>query len=419
MSDDCVPIQDWIDAGCRGHFFGKSLGPFRGKNCQLNLWLRTIVGSLRDQNQDLIRLDEITRKVIPNLIADSSDPRLIDRWTAIKECVSSFIVPDGTPNLDRAIEAMKVLPKAVACDCKPAKTDIEGIDWLSRFPNSFGEDHWSGATWATFDILSALASHGRRKAQPHVLASQTTPILVADENVSSSGRDQGYVMSLTVELLAGPPGLVTPDWLSLALLPMPKDLLINRGPRTYPCFIDSVNRAIHAVLSGCSKHLRARWWIDSPGSDAILNTSGVVGDSAQTAAACATLAALEQYESDETPAISSDVPLLDQAAAVTAKLSFDLADVRRSTLEPVGLITEKRKEAKKCGITRVVVADKQDAKGLPVAATDHHSSLHRVATLGDAYEELLIRNSYVKNYQKFTQECWDRVWEIAETPADE
>jgi hypothetical protein len=282
--------------------------------------------------------------------------------------------------------------------------------------------------WVVYDLLWHWQNTDPSKpapAAPDVRASESTPFLAV---TSGSGR----VYRLVVELLDGPPGLVTPDWWPMGLLPFPQ---LPAGAKTRDerdrdaDFAEAANRLLTATVKflGDGKRLRLRWRVEPFRRDHSPGGNPICGRSGEAAVACVGAAVFEAlaYPGE---------PILNPSAAITAMVDGDDPDVGKRTLSPVHAptIPDKFQAAAEVGLVEVLVADGQkpdqlptypvlrpagDASAVPVGSRELTSA--RVGSVADALLELCTTNKCIRAYQKHVRDEFDKLWVQEETPREE
>lgn len=286
-----------------------------------------------------------------------------------------------------------------ALEATPAATVADGP--LARvFPASLTLE--TVGDWLVHDVLWHLSysepGQLANRDKGGLLAQEATPVLFTRD-----GNSTGLVLHLVAEVLPGPPGLVTPDWLPMGLVTFPES-----SSGEYADFLAVTQRAMTAVASAMQLPHRLRWRLEYRGSGS--NPWGGVfnDDSATAAAALVARAACEAFAGGGKDLLGRDV-------AITACLpapNTDITDLFNVSLGRVDgkTLPYKVNGARDAQISLVLVAEGQGTE-----AGSHGVQLVPCATLDDAYVAILDDNRYVRGFHKHIIEAWAQRWAKEET----
>jgi hypothetical protein len=271
----------------------------------------------------------------------------------------------------------------------------------------FYQDALRKATGMGFDLLEGAGSHAiwrllnlishwsprEEKAPAAKPEQERTPIFLATEK-GDANNSPDRVLFLVAERWPGP-RLITPDWWRLGLVPL--------GPNRE--FLSAVHTGFQAVLDSVTDiDFQIRWWLETYKSGGEWHEKVEPSDSAQVSATCVGLALSEK---------GLPRPLLDPTAGVSARL----LDSNRQTplldrrVGPVGLHEGKIKAATTAGIRTLCFAEDGPANN-----SVQSEIVQPVATVGDAYEAILLANKSIRSYREKVCEAWDAKWD--EEPTD-
>lgn len=300
----------------------------------------------------------------------------------------------------------------------------------------FEKDAWfmlKGATsdvayWTSYDLLLGWCGGTVRSRYM-----ATTPVAIVDRVAR-----KGYILWLTVELFPSDRGgPFTPDLRYLGLTS------IGAGKESFFEATQSVWAA-----SGLARHgWRGRWRLESVCPNYVkslcndLSYSLAAEDeardlfpaklaerSAEVSILCALLAASGDPAGDRGGGTELPSEPLDPGVLITATLNetWGAFSGRQSLLEhPVGHVADdglryKINAAFRGHIGRVLLSSKQraskeyEALGLSdptYGNTDHKVSIKSVSTVGDALNEMLLQNKYLRAYQQDCRNNWLKQWD--------
>jgi hypothetical protein len=251
---------------------------------------------------------------------------------------------------------------------------------LERFGLKLGKT-WSMENWRTLSFVMDGLNQSDNRLEGTAI--ERTPLFLA-------GPDSGRVLYLVVERIPGPP-IITPHWWRLGLVPLGKhDQLLH-----------AIHRGIQAVLSARSSRFHVRWWLDVyPGGggwhDDINDKDN---NSAQVAAACATLALCEPQQTES---------ILDTKVGVSGKLPDGELTRHLLTVELEDVTHEamKSQTAKKAGLHCIVFAPQSAERAKAAIEESDDFSIHGAPTLGEAFESLRLTSSDIRRVKTHTLQCW-------------
>jgi hypothetical protein len=298
----------------------------------------------------------------------------------------------------------------------PTGPDHRAVDSLDGRANGLPLSTVGG--WLVYDVLWHLrhsAKEGRPPASGGGLAAR-------EETAVLGAGGAGRVMKLVVELLPGPPGLVTPDWWPMGLIQFPQRPVVG-SDKTHQQFADFV-ASTQKLLSACvdaKQPYRLRWRLEPYRPHDPLDSGPFSGRSAEAAVVSAGLTVYERLG-------QPDRPVLNPNVCITAVVDGDDEDVRKRPLTPVNeaTISDKFRAAAEAGLHEVLVATGQQPDPLPEPvvlrrADDPGARLalrsHVVATVDAAYQEIVTVNKYVRAFQDAVVREHDGKWVMEATPA--
>lgn len=323
----------------------------------------TLLDALRGDHL-VQRLDEVKRGV-----ADDKLSKRIEGFAATLEAANS-----KPKDFSAAANAFNEAWRGDRPDLTKFTADPERpIPLADRYP-SLSLKTVGG--WQVYDLLWHFAF--TKPGEPitdsvgSLQAREVTPILVVGLGAQ--------VLKFVVEMLPGPPGLVTPDWWPMGLISFPPPGAMAADPDAESQIVDFL-ASIQKVLAteNAGKSGRLRWRLEPWTGNERLPAS-LEGRSAEAAAACAARAV---YERVAKPA----KPILSVKYAITA------------TVEPGGKLGIIKGLPHKCGaagradLTKVLVAKNQpDLPEIPGLR------VQPVATVAEAYSKLKKLNETLEPY---------------------
>jgi hypothetical protein len=275
--------------------------------------------------------------------------------------------------------------------------------------------------WLTYDALWHL-----KHSQPGALADVGQGGLLAREAIPAlftrTGMDSGLVLHLVTEILAGPAGLVTPDWWPMGLVefpPPPSEARDAEDRKRFADFLLATQRVMRAVAARMNLAHRLRWRLEYRQGDDNPWNRPITGRSAEAAAAVVARAVCEAVSSGQKSVLEPD-------ASITAcvqdlddpKAEFDF---HKAVLEKVddNSLRFKLAAAQQAGLTTVFVATDQGPKPLEALAAQFQGRFPETrATLEEAYEDLLYDNRFVVAYRQHEVSKWKDQWSEEETPRE-
>jgi hypothetical protein len=310
---------------------------------------------------------------------------------------------------DAARDFDQVWPIAGAVLPPPILTE-EDNDFCAYHERTGGRQ--GAGFWIVWDLFARL-----RGTAPPSDPRASIPILLFGE------AGKGKVAELTVELIDRGSGFrPDPFFLGLTALNEGKDGLtaLDEG-KGGAGFHQAMQRAWQRAGMddrGC----RGRWWVrgfqrphtDSrdPFAVAILS-----GRSAEAAACCALWAALGYIPGDADGKHVANHEL-DPLATISAQIAKGSESGRAIRLEPVSGVPEKLKAALDKKLSKVLVAQLQKEGNSADQATTSLGGPILVATLGEAFDELLLDRRAMSNSQQHVNRLWNNEWAEGTGDAD-
>jgi hypothetical protein len=310
------------------------------------------------------------------------------RWELIR-ALASF---KTNPNRETAKRTLPALQK-VNCILAANKKQVVGLstEWCTPYRQLLTKFFPAKRTGSPelFCFLDFAAKCFQIR-EPNVVR-ESTNLLVA--------KSIGRVLKLVAERVPGPPGMVSPGWWNLGLIPFEQD----------NAFVRAIHRGFGLVVEEhqTKSPWRLRWWLEQH-PDSRLGWFDAVeeGDSIEAAAACLAKALFDGPDRAR--------PLLDAKVAISVTISnprqinkgpsrFDELKLGR-----VGFPEKKIAAAELVGLTSVIFAKTDDPadQDMSVHKDGHHLIVRRLSTLGEAYDELLVTSSAIYKYKQLVCEDW-------------
>jgi hypothetical protein len=354
-------------------------------------------------NEFIDRLDEVT-----NLLDGWEVFHALEhRWKLLRALaiLRAGRLPEIHSNVTSAVAAFDGLQQKYDRPCGP----YPGEEALFRpvldtyFLSASGtpqEIDWRHSHWQLLDFLAP------QKAKMPVVT-ERTPILLANDNI-------GKVFILASERSFGPPGLVSPDWWKLGLLPLGED---NN-------FLTAIHEGFQAVLHrDKERRIRLRWWLEMHPATTTgwFDDLGDDNSSVQVAAACLAMALLCDEPTDLHP-------FLDDTVAVSARLGGLAGSAgmmhwpTNQLIERVASVQQKTDAARRARLSGVVFASANKPSNEANRANNDGGVpgpvVQYVDTLADAYDSLLITSRAVADYKQKIVKEWTDKWDERPTPEE-
>lgn len=263
----------------------------------------------------------------------------------------------------------------------------KSLEWLKANSLSLGPG-WTVARWRTLSFINDWQNKTGQLLND--TATERTPLFLA-------GERSGRVLWLVVDRMPGPP-IITPHWWRLGLVP-----LGDKEP-----LLHAIHRGIQVVLTANSSRFHVRWWLEEyPGGNGWHDVIDEA-ESAQTAAACVTMALCEPKQ---------EHPVLDGKAGISAKLPDGLIDRQLASIELESVSREamKTQTAERAGVQCIMFSSDSAKRGKIAVSDPQGLSVLPAKTLGEAYEMLRLTSSDMQQAKQKSVDDWHHSYQETKT----